>query len=32
VVIKKAGYETWERKLKVTGGDITLRAELEKQR
>jgi len=32
VVIKKSGYETWERKLKVTGGDITLRAELEKQK
>jgi hypothetical protein len=32
VVIKKAGYEIWERKLKATGGDIKLSAELEKQK
>ena len=31
VVIKKAGYKPWERKLKATGGDIKLDAELEKQ-
>jgi hypothetical protein len=30
VVIKKAGYKSWQRKLKLTGGDIQLRAELEK--
>jgi len=32
VVIKKVGYEVWERKLKVSGGDIKLRADLEKQK
>jgi hypothetical protein len=32
VIIKKAGYETWVRTLKVTGGDIKLSAELEKQK
>jgi hypothetical protein len=32
VVVKKAGYEPWERKLKVSGGDIKLSAELEKKR
>ena len=31
VAIKKAGYEDWDRKLKVTGGDIKLNAELQKQ-
>jgi len=31
IAIKKAGYETWERKLRVTGGDINLSAELEKK-
>jgi hypothetical protein len=30
VVVKKSGYKAWERKLKVTGGDIKLSAELEK--
>lgn len=30
VVIKKSGYKTWERKLKVVGGEVNLRAELEK--
>jgi hypothetical protein len=30
VVIKKPGYKTWERKLKVVGGEVNLRAELEK--
>jgi hypothetical protein len=30
VVIKKAGYKTWQRKLKLTGGEIKLKAELEK--
>jgi len=32
VVIKKAGYNTWERKLKVMSGDIKLNADLEKQK
>lgn len=31
VVIKKAGYNPWERKLKVMSGDIKLNADLEKQ-
>jgi hypothetical protein len=31
IVLKKTGYETWERKLKVTGGEIKLSAELEKK-
>ncbi len=30
VVVKKSGYKPWERKLKVSGGDIKLSAELEK--
>ena len=30
VIIKKSGYTPWTRKLKVTGGDIKLNAELEK--
>lgn len=30
VVIKKSGYKSWERKLKVVGGEVNLRAELEK--
>ncbi len=30
VVLKKSGYKPWERKLKVTGGEIKLTAELEK--
>lgn len=30
VVVKKAGYKTWERKLKVTGGSVNVSAELEK--
>jgi len=30
VVIKKVGYQMWERNLKVSGGDIRLSAELEK--
>lgn len=29
VTLKKSGYKPWERKLKVTGGDIHLDAELE---
>ncbi len=30
VVIKKTGFKNWERKLKVTGGEVSLVAELEK--
>jgi len=30
VVVKKSGYKTWERKLKVTGGVVNISAELEK--
>ncbi len=30
VVVKKSGYKSWERKLKVTGGEVKLTAELEK--
>lgn len=28
--LRKPGYKAWERKLKLTGGDIRLNAELEK--
>lgn len=31
VAIKRAGYATWDRKLKVMGGDIKLNANLERQ-
>ena len=30
VSVKKSGYSTWERKVKLTGGDIRLNAELQK--
>jgi len=30
VAVKKSGYKDWTRKLKVSGGDIKLNAELEK--
>jgi hypothetical protein len=30
VIVKKSGYKSWERKLKVSGGEIKLTAELEK--
>lgn len=30
VVVKKTGYKNWERNLKVTGGSISVAAELEK--
>ena len=32
LAIKKSGYDTWERKLKVTGGQVKVNAELEKKR
>jgi len=31
VSIKKNGYKAWERKLKISGGDVSLKAELEKE-
>jgi len=31
VVIKKKGYKAWQRKLKLTGGEIRVKAELEKE-
>ncbi len=30
VVVKKAGYADWQRKIKVTGGSVTLTVQLEK--
>ena len=30
VVVKKAGYKNWERKMKVSGGAVNISAELEK--
>jgi PEGA domain len=30
VAVKKAGYKSWERKMKVTGGTLNISAELEK--
>ena len=30
VIVKKSGYKAWERKLKVSGGEIKLTAELQK--
>ncbi len=30
LAVKKSGYKAWERKIKVTGGDISLVAELER--
>ena len=30
ISIKKAGYKSWERKVKVTGGEVKINAELEK--
>ena len=29
VIVRKSGYKPWERKLKVSGGEIKLTAELE---
>ncbi|MGZ4876175.1 MAG: PEGA domain-containing protein, partial [Candidatus Angelobacter sp.] len=31
VAVKKAGYKAWERKMKVAGGDVNIRADLEKE-
>jgi hypothetical protein len=30
IAVKKAGYKSWERKVKITGGSIRLKADLEK--
>jgi hypothetical protein len=30
VIVKKSGYKPWERTLKVGGGDVSIKAELEK--
>src|SRR5882724_6868965 len=30
VAVKKSGYKSWERKIKITGGNVNLTAELEK--
>ncbi len=30
VVVRKNGYKPWERTLKVIGGEVNIRAELEK--
>jgi hypothetical protein len=30
LAVKKSGYKAWERKIKVTGGEISLTAELER--
>jgi hypothetical protein len=30
VIVKKSGYRPWERKVKVSGGEIKLTAKLEK--
>lgn len=29
VRVSKAGYQAWEKKIKVTGGEVRLKAELE---
>lgn len=31
IVVKKNGYDTWQRKLKILGGEVSLNAELMKQ-
>jgi hypothetical protein len=31
VAVKKAGYKAWERKMKVVGGDVSIKADLEKE-
>jgi len=30
VAVKKSGYKTWQRKIKLSGGEIKINAELEK--
>jgi hypothetical protein len=31
VAVKKTGYKAWERKMKVVGGDVSIKADLEKE-
>jgi hypothetical protein len=31
IAIKKPGYKAWEKKLKVTGGSVSVSAELESE-
>ncbi len=31
IAVKKTGYKAWQRKLKTSGGDVSLKAELEKE-
>jgi hypothetical protein len=31
IVIKKAGYKSWERKIKTTGGSVNISAQMEKE-
>ena len=31
VAVKKVGYKAWERKMKVVGGDVSIKADLEKE-
>ena len=31
IAIKKSGYQTWQRKMKITGGNVNVSAELEKK-
>lgn len=31
IAVKKVGYKAWERKMKVVGGDVTIKADLEKE-
>ena len=31
IAIKKAGYQTWQRKMRITGGNVNVLAELEKK-
>jgi hypothetical protein len=31
ISVRKNGYKAWQRKLKASGGDVSLKAELEKE-
>ncbi len=31
IAVKKVGYKTWERKMRVAGGDVSIKAELDKE-
>ena len=30
VLVSKSGYKPWQRTLKISGGDVTIKADLEK--